>query len=65
MAKEFYIDDDECIADGSCAEICPACFQFETGMDAARVVSFDCDADLIEEAMESCPVQCIHWEDEE
>lgn len=64
MAKEFYIDDEECISCGSCAEICPECFHYEEGA-IANVVSFDCDEELVEEAMESCPVQCIHWEGEE
>ncbi|MCB2183869.1 MAG: ferredoxin [Desulfobulbaceae bacterium] len=61
MGKEFYIDDDECISCGSCAEICPGCFQYEEGMIAARVIHFDCDIKLIEEAMDTCPVGCIYW----
>lgn len=65
MAKPFYIDEDECIADGSCADICPECFSFEEGMNAAKVISFDCDEDLIEEAMDNCPAQCIHWGEED
>jgi ferredoxin len=65
MARGFYIDEDECIADGSCADICPTCFLYEAGRDAALVIRFDCDADLIQEAMDTCPVRCIHWQDEE
>jgi ferredoxin len=34
-------------------------------MSPAGVISFDCEIDLIEEAMENCPTQCIHWEDDE
>jgi ferredoxin len=64
MAREFYIDDEECIACGSCSEICPDCFHFEEDMEVAKVTAFDCDEDLIQEAMDTCPVQCIHWEDE-
>jgi len=64
MARAFYIDDEECIADGSCADICPGCFQYEEGMKAARVKGFDCPEEQIQEAMDTCPVQCIHWEDE-
>jgi ferredoxin len=64
MARPFYIDDEECIGDGSCADICPDCFSFEEGMTVARVVNFDCEEDLIEEAMTICPMQCIHWEEE-
>jgi ferredoxin len=64
MAKEFYIDDEECIACGSCAETCPDCFRYEEGMEHAQVTSFDCPEDDVQEAMDLCPVQCIHWQDE-
>lgn len=65
MAREFYIDEDECIACGSCAETCPGCFRYEEGMDVAQVIDFDCPEDEIQEAMDLCPAQCIHWQDEE
>jgi ferredoxin len=61
MNEQFYIDEEECIACGSCAEICPDCFRLEEGMRVAEVVGFDCEGELIEEAMETCPAQCIHW----
>lgn len=65
MAKEFYIDEDECIACGSCAELCPNCFNFdEDEMDYAEVTSFDCPEEDVQEAMDNCPAECIHWEDE-
>lgn len=62
MARPFYIDDGECIGDGSCADICPHCISFEAGMTVARVIRFDCPEEAIEEAMRNCPVRCIHWE---
>jgi ferredoxin len=65
MSRPFYIDEDACIADGCCADICTDCFRYEKGMAAARVISFDCDEALVQEAMDTCPVQCIHWQDEE
>jgi ferredoxin len=64
MARPFYIDQDACIGDGSCADICPGCISFEPG-GTAMVMRFDCDEKLIEEAMEMCPVRCIHWEKDE
>jgi len=64
MAREFYIVEDECIACGTCAETCPNCFHFEEGMDVAQVKGFDCPEDEIEEAIDNCPAQCIHWQDE-
>jgi ferredoxin len=64
MAKEFYIKQEECISCGTCAELCPNCFTLEDGM-AAEVVSFDCPEDDIQEAMDSCPSQCIDWSDDD
>lgn len=64
MARKFYIDQDECIADGSCAEICPECFRFEEDMDAAEVISFDCPEATVQQAIEECPAQCIHWQED-
>jgi ferredoxin len=64
MAREFYIDEDECIACGSCVETCPGCFRYEEGMDVAQVIDFGCPEDEIQEAMDLCPAQCIHWQDE-
>ncbi len=64
MAREFHIVDEDCIADGSCAEICPDCFRFEEGMEVAEVISFDCPEELVQEAMDACPGECIFWKDE-
>lgn len=64
MAKEFYIDEDECIACGTCAETCPQCFRFEEEMDVAEVTGFDCPEAEVQEAIDLCPAQCIHWEGE-
>jgi ferredoxin len=64
MAESFYVDEVECITCGTCAEICPDCFTLEESMEAAEVTSFDCPTDLIQEAMDNCPVTCIHWGEE-
>jgi len=65
MAWPFYINEVECIADGSCADICPKCFRYKAGKDATQVISFDCDEILVQKAMNNCPTRCLHWEDEE
>ncbi|MGW8161285.1 MAG: ferredoxin, partial [Desulfobulbales bacterium] len=64
MAQEFYIDEDECIACGTCAETTPGCFQFEEDWEVAKVISIECPDGEIQEAMDLCPAQCIHWEEE-
>lgn len=59
--KKVWVDDD-CIACGTCVEICPEVFELEG--DVAEVRN---DADLslndaIIEAVDACPVEVIHYE---
>lgn len=59
--EQVWIEDD-CIACGSCVDICPEVFELEG--DIAEVKD---DADLfldgqIIEAAEACPVDVIHYE---
>jgi ferredoxin len=64
MAKAVYIDEEECIGCGSCVEICPEVFQMQEGEEKAAVIKPEGGPeDLIQEAMDTCPVSCIHWED--
>ena len=66
MGRKPFIDHDECIADGVCESICPEVFELrDDGL--AYVINDDPDPDLedeIQEAIDSCPTGCIHWEDE-
>ena len=64
MAKKVVIDADECVACGTCVEICPDVFEMDDGDDAARVIKPNGGPDEeIQEAIDSCPVQCILLED--
>jgi ferredoxin len=64
MAKKVVIDADECVACGTCVEICPEVFKMEEGDEAAKVIKpTGGPEDKIQEAIDSCPVQCISWED--
>jgi ferredoxin len=64
MAQTVYIDAEECIGCGSCVEICPEVFQMKEGEEKAEVVKpGGGPEELIQEAMDTCPVSCIHWED--
>jgi ferredoxin len=64
MAKVVYIDEEECIGCGSCVEICPEVFQMKEGEEKAEVIKAEGGPeDLIQEAMDTCPVSCIHWEE--
>jgi ferredoxin len=64
MARRVYIDEDECIGCGSCEEICPEVFKLDEDEEKAKVIKSEGGPeDLIEEAIETCPVSCIHWEE--
>lgn len=64
MAKKLRIDEDECIGCESCVELCPAAFEMNADGDKAIVTDEDSTADCVEEAIDTCPVDCIHLEDE-
>jgi ferredoxin len=64
MAKKVVIDADECVACGTCVEVCPEVFKMDDGADTAEVImETGGPEDLIQEAIDSCPVQCITLED--
>jgi ferredoxin len=64
MGRRVYVDEEECIGCGSCEEICPDVFVLNEDTEKAEVINPEGGPeDLIEEAIEACPVECIHWED--
>ena len=56
-----YVDEPRCIGCRNCAEVARSTFRMEENFGAARVFQ-QCgdDADVIEEAVLCCPVDCIH-----
>lgn len=64
MSRSVYIDEDECIGCGSCVEICPEVFEMDSDTDKAVVIKSEGGPeDEIQEAIDTCPVECIHWEE--
>ena len=65
MAKRVYIDEEECIGCGSCEAICPEVFQLDSSSGKAKAIKppEGSEEQLIEEAIEACPVSCISWEE--
>jgi len=64
MARRVIIDTDECIGCESCVELCSEVFAFNEDEEKAEVMLPEGGPeDCIEEAMETCPVECIHWEE--
>ena len=66
MARQVIIDTDECIGCESCVELCSEVFAFNEDEEKAEVILPEGGPeDCIEEAMDSCPVECIHWEEDQ
>lgn len=62
MAK-VVIDIDECIGCEACVEACPEVFGFDDDEEKAYVLDgADADADCVDEAIASCPAECIEKE---
>jgi ferredoxin len=58
------IETEDCVGCGSCVEICPEMFVLNDSIEKAQVINpRGCSVEKTEEAMEICPVHCIHWED--
>ena len=63
MAKTPVVNQEECISCGVCTEICPEVFRFNDE-DISEVNNpTGAPETKIQEAIDSCPVQCIHWSD--
>ncbi|AEB08213.1 ferredoxin [Desulfobacca acetoxidans] len=64
MARRVAIDEDACIFCGTCADICPEVFALNVAKQKSEVLKpEDGPVDLIQEAIDSCPAQAIHWEE--
>ncbi|NEP16941.1 MAG: ferredoxin [Leptolyngbya sp. SIO4C1] len=62
--RGVYVDELVCIGCKHCAHVARNTFYIEPDYGRARVVRQDGDPEaLIQEAMDTCPVDCIHWVD--
>lgn len=60
MAENIVIDEDECIGCEACVELCPSVFAFDDDEEKALVIDgANADEDCIDEAIASCPAECI------
>ena len=56
---------EEGIACGNCEQLCPEVFRLNESLGHSEVINpYGAAADKIQEAMDQCPVQCIHWQEE-
>ena len=62
--KGVYVDENICIGCKNCTHVASNTFYIEPHYGRARVFNQNGDTeDLIEEAIDTCPVNCIHWMD--
>ena len=63
MAKRIpVIDYEECIACGNCEAVCPGVFRLNEGLGHSEVVNpHGAPEEDIQQAIDQCPAQCIHW----
>jgi len=63
--KRVTINQEECVGCESCVELCPDVFEFDADAEKASVKgSYEGDEDCIQEAIDSCPTECIEWEED-
>jgi ferredoxin len=62
--KGVYVDEITCIGCKHCAHVARNTFYIEPDYGRSRVIRQDGDSEeIIQEAIETCPVDCIHWVD--
>jgi ferredoxin len=62
--KGVYVDELTCIGCKHCAHVARNTFYIEPDYGRSRVVRQDGDnQELVQEAIDTCPVDCIHWVD--
>ncbi len=62
--KGVYVDEVTCIGCKHCAHVARNTFYIEPDYGRSRVVRQDAEPEeIIQEAIDTCPVDCIHWLD--
>ncbi len=62
MAKTPYVDKDVCISCNLCVDTVPEVFRMDDDGLAEVYDPTGAPEEKIQEAIDSCPVSCIHWE---
>jgi ferredoxin len=62
--RGVYVDEITCIGCKHCAHVARNTFYIEPDYGRSRVIRQDGDLeDVVQEAIDTCPVDCIHWLD--
>jgi ferredoxin len=62
MPGKLLVDQDACICCNLCADTVPDVFRMNAEGVAEVFDPLGASEDLIQEAIDACPVACIHWE---
>jgi len=62
MSKKPHVDQDTCISCELCSSIAPEVFRMNEDNLAEVYNPEGASEELIQEAIDSCPVNCITWE---
>ena len=64
VARKVRVDQDTCIGCGTCEGICLEVFRLNEEKGKSEVIKIEGGPeDLIQEAIDSCPMEAIHWEE--
>ena len=61
MAREVYVDGDECTGCELCVDALPGVFEMTTEGVSRVKDSGGAPEDKIQDVIDSCPAECIHW----
>jgi len=64
MAEKVKVDQEECLGCESCTDLCPSVFGFDDeNLKAFVIEGSDQDVDCVDDAIASCPAECISKEE--
>jgi len=62
MAREVYVDDSECTGCELCVDTLPEVFEMKDDVSVVHN-STGADEEKIQEVIDDCPSECIHWKE--
>lgn len=63
MARKVKVNQEECTGCGVCVDLCPGVFRLNDNDVSEAYNPAGATEAEIQEAIDSCPVECISWED--
>ena len=63
MAREFFVDPDECTGCELCVDMLPAVFRMNEQGISIVYAPDGAGEPAIQEVIDSCPALCIHWKE--